>query len=197
MTFEAETRTLSRVLSQARNLTTPCVIPKQRPGKPGYVATNVNRGANDNPTVLVHRLAWAQRRGISVFDIPRVDEQGRKLEIDHLCRNRSCVNVDHLELVTLRDNGLRGESPAGINSRKKHCPRGHLHADINCPKASRENGRRQCLLCARACARVHAAARAGRRLTMRQAVQDIERKYPEIVQVVGVATDFRESDWLR
>lgn len=39
---------------------------------------------------------------------------GRKLPIkplvlDHLCRVKHCVNVDHLEIVTISENALRGE----------------------------------------------------------------------------------------
>lgn len=45
--------------------------------------------------------------------------------IDHLCRNRGCVNPEHLEAVGLRENILRGCNPAAINARKTHCIRGH------------------------------------------------------------------------
>lgn len=47
-----------------------------------------------------HRAAWLAEVG----DIP--DE----LMTDHLCRNRACVNVAHMELVTNSVNGLRGET---------------------------------------------------------------------------------------
>ena len=47
------------------------------------------------------------------------------LTLDHLCRNRSCCNPRHLEPVTSGENVLRGESWAGINSRKTHCKKGH------------------------------------------------------------------------
>ena len=43
----------------------------------------------------------------------------RRHWIDHLCRNRGCVNPDHLEAVTPRANVLRGENVKVIVWRKK------------------------------------------------------------------------------
>lgn len=45
--------------------------------------------------------------------------------LDHLCRNRRCVNPKHLEPVTARENTIRGMSPPGVNYRKRTCKYGH------------------------------------------------------------------------
>jgi hypothetical protein len=46
-------------------------------------------------------------------------------QLDHLCRNRACINPEHLEPVTAKENILRGESFSAKNARKTHCIHGH------------------------------------------------------------------------
>lgn len=53
------------------------------------------------------------------------------LELDHLCRVRSCVNPSHVEPVTRRINVLRGESPAAKHAVKTRCPQGHPYSPEN------------------------------------------------------------------
>lgn len=68
------------------------------------------------------------------------------LQIDHRCRNRKCVNPDHLEIVTCRENLMRGIGVAAINIRKTHCPQGHPYDEDN---THSYKGRRKCKQCIR------------------------------------------------
>jgi hypothetical protein len=81
------------------------------------------------------------------------------LEPDHLCRVRACVNPDHLEPVTHKENVLRGFSPMAINARKTHCIRGHAFDEVNTGKAGGPGGGRRC----RACTRIDSKNRARKR----------------------------------
>lgn len=67
------------------------------------------------------------------------------LEIDHVCRNRACVNPAHLEPVTRHENVRRGISPAANNLRKKACIHGHPFDEKNTIR--RRNGNRYCKTC--------------------------------------------------
>ena len=67
------------------------------------------------------------------------------MTVDHLCRNRRCVNPLHLEFVSLRTNILRGVGATARNARKKVCPVGHFLMGKNLYQ--HKDGRRECRAC--------------------------------------------------
>jgi hypothetical protein len=101
----------------------------------GYGQLNI-RGRNR----LAHALAWETARG----PVPS------GLVLDHLCRNKKCCNVDHLEPVTDRENILRGTGPSAVNAAKTHCDKGHpLSGDNLRILGGRSQPQRRCRECNR------------------------------------------------
>jgi len=66
------------------------------------------------------------------------------LVIDHLCKNKICINPNHLEAVTDRTNILRGNGLAAMNIKKTHCKNGHPYSGDNLKIWKRE---RLCKIC--------------------------------------------------
>lgn len=67
--------------------------------------------------------------------------------IDHLCRVVSCINPEHLEVVSDLENKMRGLSPAAQNARKTHCNKGHAYTPEN--TIISKKGWRECRICRR------------------------------------------------
>ena len=100
----------------------------------GYATFTVAPGR----TVVAHRYAYE----VHVGPIPA------GMVLDHLCRNRACVNPDHMEPVTQSENLLRAVGMGRANARKTHCPAGHPYSGDNLYLApSRPN--RMCRTCRR------------------------------------------------
>jgi hypothetical protein len=86
----------------------------------------------------VHRVAYILNRGPIPYG----------MTLDHLCRNTSCVNPDHLEPCSVGENRARAPQPGSQhNKAKTTCPRGHAYEGENLREAALRTGRRECRAC--------------------------------------------------
>lgn len=107
------------------------------------------------------RIRWEGRAAFAhrvVYEIV-VGPIPEGLELDHLCRNPSCVNPQHLEPVTHAENVRRGESISSIHRAKTHCPRGHPYSG---PNLIIDGGSRKCRTCVNVLQKVNRAKRLAR-----------------------------------
>lgn len=82
----------------------------------------------DNHNMVAHRISYSLYKG----PIPE------GLPLDHICANKKCVNPDHLEVVTFKENTSR------MHNRKRsdtHCANGHAFAEVGTYERTR-NGRK-------------------------------------------------------
>jgi hypothetical protein len=104
----------------------------------GYATMRDGRSYRDAKTVQAHRFSYELHRG----PVPA------GLQLDHKCRTRSCVNPDHLEAVTQRENLLRGDTVTARNASATACPKGHPYSEHNTGRT--RAGARVCKTCGNA-----------------------------------------------
>lgn len=110
--------------------------PLDRDGYGHYMASIPGTGRQVK--LAAHRVAFFLEHG-------RYPSPG--LVLDHLCRNRGCVNPAHLDEVTQGENGRRGEGRSVAFAQRTHCDKGHPLDGDNL--ATRVNGGRKCRRCHR------------------------------------------------
>ena len=126
------TKTPPEVRMARRTTRTPdgCLIFDGTPNNSGY-----GLFYDGNKERLAHRWAYEHHYG----PIPA------GLVINHLCRQKMCVNPEHLEAVTQRDNTRYSDEALGIRSGATHCPHGHEYTPDNLVKGKH----RKCKTCHR------------------------------------------------
>jgi hypothetical protein len=99
----------------------------------GYGKWSATYAAKRQHVLTAHRVAFT----LLIGNIPT------DMTLDHLCRNRGCVNPDHMQVVTLKENIHRSFHPSIIISRSDTCSNGHREFYFNA------KGKRICKACAR------------------------------------------------
>lgn len=107
-------------------------------------------GGKRGYTLLAHRVVFTEEVGPI--------EDG--MTVDHLCNNKLCMNVFHMELVTVSENSLRQKQ------RQTHCKYGHPLSGDNLRLNKKKTGyvHRVCRACQRDAMRKHYAKQREERL---------------------------------
>ncbi len=113
---------------------TACVEHPGARDRDGYGRVNVRLFGRR--VALAHRAAYEKATGAPIPS---------SMTIDHLCRNRACVNVAHMQVVDRATNTLRGIGPTAENARKTMCQNGHPLSGDNLYE--RPDGGRACRAC--------------------------------------------------
>jgi hypothetical protein len=88
-----------------KQITDPCHLWRGSLDYKGYGAFSVwSKELNRQVTVKAHRFAYALEHGFEALPIGIDSGDGTQLVINHLCHNRACVNVKHLEAITDNEN---------------------------------------------------------------------------------------------
>ena len=105
------------------------------PNKDGYGRLTLNNKDE--------RKDWLAHRYVYTYYIGKIKDN---MTLDHLCRNRICVNPEHLEPVLIGVNLLRGNTFQAKNSQKISCKRSHMFNNKN---TYYHKGHRHCRTCRR------------------------------------------------
>lgn len=125
----SEDKLFSRFSKRVLHLENGCWLWIGAKAKKGY-GVGYGKIKVGSTSINAHKFAFEAFR----FSVPD------GLEIDHLCRNRSCVNPFHLEAVTHQINCRRGKA-----FNPTHCPKGHEYTEENAYISKK--GSKVCRIC--------------------------------------------------
>lgn len=108
---------------------TGCLISTYSVGSHGYAQIGWQKGEERTMT-LVHRVVWIAAHG------PIPDG----MTVDHMCKRRTCVNVEHLRLLSNYENARR---TSGRDWPVGRCAHGHPNSRAH----TQPSGKRICLDC--------------------------------------------------
>lgn len=128
-------RARERIIASTLATSDGCWVWQRKVDHGGYGQARFTDAGGRKRDVGAHRFSWAAFRG----PIPP------GLQIDHVCRNTLCVNPDHLEPVSSKENVRRGKAALGRwgrqrDSHRTTCNHGHPLNDDNVLYYARADG---------------------------------------------------------
>lgn len=142
----------------------------------------IAHGKGERSIFLAHRIAYSEL----VASIPE------GMVIDHKCKNHSCVNPDHLDVVTIKENVLRGDGPTAKNARKETCIHGHPLTDDNVYLEHNKNGSvyRKCRACRREVEEMRSEAFRKAKRKPNPSPEELQRLLDENVGLTAIALEY-------
>lgn len=107
-----------------------------------WIWTRAHNGLGYGRLWIGEKCVYAHRTSYELLRGPIA----KGLTIDHLCRIPHCVNPEHLEPTTMRENILRGTAPSSVAARTNLCSKGHEISGHNA-MIRKKDGKRRCRTC--------------------------------------------------
>lgn len=95
-----------------------CIVWTKMVNESGYGKMGIAINGRTQP-IYVHRFAWALKHGMAALPMGNDNnKKGDRMVLNHICHNRKCVNVNHLEII-LQSENMSSEKRKPKNVSKK------------------------------------------------------------------------------
>ena len=151
MSTSIPNKVITRATNNVTHLPNGCIVSNYSTGSHKYAQIGWHENGKTK-MVLIHRLVWQIHYG----EIPN------DMTVDHTCKTRKCINVDHMRLLSNFDNARR---QFGSDWSIGFCKNGHSDSNLIAVSRRTKSGeKRKGLACSICIKEYHQRYRAKKRL---------------------------------